>query len=151
MDGVCSRRSSSLARYVLVTGIVCARTSDVGRTKAIGCVESGRDVGCCLLELERLVDGSWRFADPFRFRGCALDHLREDDRVLQCQVRRLLEESLSDLVVKAASDEAVATVFELDGTEFAVVCQSLELGDKVEYVVACLLGTAMKLGVGVDD
>ena len=62
-----------------------------------------------------------------------------------------MEEPLSDLVVKAASYEAVANVFELDGTELAVGCQSLEFGDKVEFVFACLLGTAMELGAGFDD
>ena len=60
VDGVCSSRSSSLARcYVVVTELPCARTSDVGRTKATGCVENGRDVGCSLLEEERLGDCSW--------------------------------------------------------------------------------------------
>ena len=63
-----------------------------------------------------------RLAEPFRFRSGALDRLREVDRVLHFQVCRLLEESLSDLVVNTARDEAVANVFEFEGTERAVGC-----------------------------
>ena len=62
-----------------------------------------------------------------------------------------MAESLSDLFVEAASDGAVANVLELESTELAVGCQSLELGDKVEDVLASLFGTAMELGAGVND
>ena len=92
-----------------------------------------------------------RLAKPFRFRGCALDRLREDDRVLQRQVSRLLEEPLSDLLVEAARDEAIANEFEFEGTVLAVGCQPLELGDEVEDVFACLLQTAVEFGASVDD
>ena len=45
-----------------------------------------------------------RLPELFRFRGGALDRLLEEDRVLQCQVRRLLKESPSNLFVKTGSD-----------------------------------------------
>ena len=62
-----------------------------------------------------------------------------------------MEEPLSDLLVEAASDEEVANEFELGGTVLAVNCQSLELGDEVEDVFACLLRTAVEFGESIDD
>ena len=94
---------------------------------------------------------SGRLAETFRFRGCALDRLREDDRVLQRKVSRLLKEPLLDLLVETASDEAVTNEFELDGTVLAVGCQSLELGYEVEDVFACFLRSAVKFCASVDD
>ena len=66
------------------------------------------------------VIGFGNLAQPFWLRCGALNRLYKDDRVLQCQVRKLLEESLSDLIVEVASAETVANVFELDGTELPV-------------------------------
>ena len=74
-----------------------------------------------------------------------------DDGVFESKVGWLLEESLSDLVVVAASDEAVANEFELNGTIFTKGGQSLELCVEVEDVFAWLLRTAVKFGARVDD
>ena len=77
--------------------------------------------------------------------------MREDDCIFVRKVSWLFEKPLSDLVVVAASDEAVANEFEFDGTVFAVGGQSLELGDEVDDIFAGLLRTTMKFGSCVND
>ena len=61
-----------------------------------------------------------------------------------------MEEPLSDLLVEAARDEAVANEFELKVAVLAVGCQSFELVDEVEDVFAWLLRTAVEFGASVD-
>ena len=88
-------------------------------------------------------------AQPLLFRNGGLNCLREEYCVLQCQVFKLLEKSLKNFVVEATSDEAVMDVFVIDNFKLTG-CQSLELGDEVGDVFACLLKTSATFNVGVD-
>ena len=62
--------------------------------------------------------------------------MHKDDGIFQSQIRWLLEEPLSNIVVVAASDEAIWNEFELDGTVFALGGQSLEFGYEIEDILA---------------